>query len=299
MRRVIFLLTLVMLITCPSCGTAPLDINQVATQTAAAARAQQVTQPPPVESPSAAPPTQGVNAPPGQETFQLQSIDPSSFTRYSMSMNVTFDGTYNGQPASGGMEFRQSIDTPNQAAFIEMTFTGSITSLMGEGSEALTPGTTRIVFLNNITYTTGTMIPADFPGVCIAIEGGGAAELVDPSGPFAPENFFPTSLPAFSWVGPGGEVNGVQTTQYHLEGDALISEGEEGLQNVSADVWVADQGGYVVRLRMTGSPPPTESEQGTMTMEYNLLSIDQPLAIQMPPECAGVEPIPASGGSSG
>jgi hypothetical protein len=268
-------------------GEAPtlIDINQAATGTAAAIAAGAEAQEQETATPSAEEATP--EASPTPETILFSGANVSDFSSYSLTLRIDFEGTVDGEESFGTLELNNQVDAQAQAAYVEWVASGNMARTMGAGEMGMGEGATVMVYLDGVTYLPGETVPEG----CAAMQGDVLA-LLDLTGAFSPQELLPSDLPEFSLVGPGGEVNGVQTTQYHLDAQEL-AEGE--LANASADLWVADDGSYVVRFRIEGhgSMLGEEGTEGTVTMEYNLRSVNQPLDIEVPPECQGV--IPAVG----
>jgi hypothetical protein len=80
-------------------------------------------------------------------------------------------------------------------------------------------------------------------------------------------------------------VNGVASDQYTFDERAL---GEPGFTKSTGQVWVAVNSGVVVRYLLTttaGADYFGEGNEGTLTSEYNLTDINQPVAIDLPAGC--------------
>jgi hypothetical protein len=82
-------------------------------------------------------------------------------------------------------------------------------------------------------------------------------------------------------------VNGMDAARYTFDERAI---GQNGKNRSSGEVWVASQGGYAVRYRLTTKGDEAffgKGTQGTLTWEYELTDINQPLAIDLPADCPG------------
>jgi hypothetical protein len=80
-------------------------------------------------------------------------------------------------------------------------------------------------------------------------------------------------------------VNSVAVDQYAFDERAL---GETGFTKSTGQVWVASDKGYIVRYLLTttaGSEYFGEGIDGTLTWEYNLTDINQPVLIELPAWC--------------
>jgi hypothetical protein len=80
-------------------------------------------------------------------------------------------------------------------------------------------------------------------------------------------------------------VNGIETNHYTFDERAL---GQAGLNESSGELWVAKEGGYLLRYHLT-----TEGEEnyfgegivGTFTWDYELSEVNQVPTIQLPENC--------------
>lgn len=80
-------------------------------------------------------------------------------------------------------------------------------------------------------------------------------------------------------------VNDIASNRYTFDQRAL---GEDGLTEANGEVWVASEGGYIVRYLLTtkaGADYFGEGIEGTMTLSYELTGPNQPVTIQLPDDC--------------
>lgn len=81
-------------------------------------------------------------------------------------------------------------------------------------------------------------------------------------------------------------VNGVSANRYTFDESAL---GEAGFVEADGEIWVATEGGHVVRYAMTATGAADyfgAGIAGTVTWLYDLTDINQPLTIALPADCA-------------
>lgn len=92
-------------------------------------------------------------------------------------------------------------------------------------------------------------------------------------------------------VQAGEEMNGVATDHYTVENIGRFLENTEfGLDpEASADVWVAQEGGYLVKFSTTPATVGSGGEEGTMSMEMELQDINQVEPIVLPEKCANAQ----------
>jgi hypothetical protein len=88
-------------------------------------------------------------------------------------------------------------------------------------------------------------------------------------------------------------VNAIAASHYTFDERAL---GFAGFSESTGDVWIAADGGYVVRYRLTTRAGPEyfgREAQGTMTWEYELSGVNEPVEIAVPEDCpAGLIDVP-------
>jgi len=88
-------------------------------------------------------------------------------------------------------------------------------------------------------------------------------------------------------------VNGIETNHYTFDERAL---GQAGLNKSSGELWVASEGGYLVRYHLKNSGDENyfgEGTNGTFTWDYELSEVNQVTAIQLPVDCpAGMVDVP-------
>lgn len=80
-------------------------------------------------------------------------------------------------------------------------------------------------------------------------------------------------------------VNGIEADGYTF-GEAAL--GVEGVADGSGEVWIASDGGYVVKYALSlraGPPVLGEASVGTMSWDYELTRIGEPVTLDLPADC--------------
>lgn len=80
-------------------------------------------------------------------------------------------------------------------------------------------------------------------------------------------------------------INGVGANHYTFDQRAL---GEDGLTQSTGELWVATNGGYLVKYVLTRKANADyfgEGVEGTLTYDYELTDADKPAAIKLPDDC--------------
>jgi hypothetical protein len=112
-------------------------------------------------------------------------------------------------------------------------------------------------------------------------------EPVDPVDPIVQELEPAAQLPSlFGAEEEGTELlNGVQAVHYTFDEGALA---EYGFSKIAGELWLAVEGGYVLRFNMTTTGEVgyfDENTGGILKQEYELIEINQPVEILLPTGC--------------
>jgi hypothetical protein len=94
----------------------------------------------------------------------------------------------------------------------------------------------------------------------------------------------------------GVEVNGIVTDRYTIEdvGSLMGSEemAVEELTVQKADVWVAQDGGYLVKMDIDATGTDASGTEGDFIMQYELQEVNNIDEITLPDECANASELP-------
>lgn len=213
--------------------------------------------------------------PPGEFNLPDPTAGLAALASYRATLVLSFTGTMDGRPY-GWTETRElEVAAP---ALRRLTVT----------TEGLpdTPG--RLVA---ITIGATLWERAD-DGACTAIAAAEApAEAIEPA----------ALLPAFIGAEAAGEeaIAGIATLHYTFDERAL---GDAGIARTEGEVWVAADGGQIVRYRLTTTAGPDyfgPGIEGTATLEYDLAGIGEPAAaIELPADCPpGLVDLPLPAGA--
>lgn len=100
-------------------------------------------------------------------------------------------------------------------------------------------------------------------------------------------------------VRPNVTINGVETIHYVFDESIVAADGEDGLVNMSGELFLSVDDRYVIKMTMQGAPEniSIDLEEATafdaFEYELNMTSFNQPVEVSLPAECA------AGGGSGG
>lgn len=237
------------------------------------------TEPPPdtpsqqPTTPPTQPPDQPETPPDAPVTFSDVTTGLDTLSSYRADFTFSFDGIEDGAPIQQTMTWFQEFTQNPPAQHLEFT---SPVSGVGDGglfSLYTIEGQNYI-----ITGETCIVTPAD--------------EDLGSSLAFTPNDFL-GGFGSETFLGIE-QVNGVTASHYSANPPATAFFG--GLTAANVEFWVAE-GGYMVKLIMqaTGSSGgffgATGSDtNGTVTMEYNVRDVNQPITIVVPDGCAGGAP---------
>jgi len=94
-------------------------------------------------------------------------------------------------------------------------------------------------------------------------------------------------------------VNGIAANQYTFDERAF---GQLGVAKSTGELWVAAAGGYIVRYKVTTKGTALyfgEGIEGTLTWDYELTGVNQPVAVELPKGCpAGMVDAPLLPGAT-
>ncbi|HSB02870.1 MAG TPA: hypothetical protein VLE49_19635 [Anaerolineales bacterium] len=183
---------------------------------------------------------------------------------YQAALTITFEGTENGKPrkwsktytmlASNDPPARQwTVDGSEDGQSIEQGFLAEVAGLDYER--------------NGQDSCTATEIQA----------GNSLGERFEPAS-------FLSGLKGADEAG-SETVNGVEAKHYTFDQHAL---GEDGITESTGELWVASDGGYLVKYLLARKGKANyfgEGIEGTLTLVYALTAPNQPVTLQLPEDC--------------
>lgn len=265
--------TLLLLLAMACGGSAAPEAGSSAPTAAAAqptALPQPTTPPTPTESPA-------------DENLSLNDYETglSSLDSFRTSFKVDIDVTENGEQKQGTVEITQEVVRASQSRRIRIAATGD---LQGELAANEQPGTLEFIRLGDTSYMYNAN--AEDGQQCISFSGDRANAM--------PEQIYNAqdligSVEQAKLVGSGETVNGIATTHYRFDQASAITI--NGISQATGDIWIAQDGGYLVKYVGTASGQGGEAfgeqGEGTMSWEYNLTDVGAVQEIALPEACAG------------
>jgi hypothetical protein len=202
----------------------------------------------------------------GPGSFDL--ADPRAgllgLSSYAGTLTVSFDGTKANQSARWSTKSTLQVAKSPPVRFLAITSTGTADSATGRFMAQRSGA--------EYAWTTGaecSAVPLD-----------------------SARSEFPRLEPAASLPGVLGAeavgtetLNGMRVTHYKFDERALA---ESGLNKSTGELWLAAEGGYVVRYRLATKGDTAyfgTMTQGTMTWEYELSEVNRPMKIEWPKSC--------------
>lgn len=199
----------------------------------------------------------------------------SNLESYTMNLDITFDTE--GEQGSIHMTMSANTTTNDMA----VSFSGG-----GPAFEGISGRKLELYQVDGTGYllTDGGGTPR-----CIRSPAGQSVQAAPKMGDMVGD------LKGLKLISRGENVNGVMTDHYSLE-DVRQAFGQTEIQSISevkrADVWIAQDGGYPVRIDIEATGENPSGTSGTYTLRYDLTDINQVSTIALPEACENATGIP-------
>jgi hypothetical protein len=208
----------------------------------------------------------------GEDTFTYSGTDISGLSSYHTQFTMAWDGTdEGGNPVNGTYTLSEAFTADPPASLLTW-------NMQGVGA-TVQPGSMETTRIGDVTYMLTTT--AGVEPQCITLSGDGNA----PSPGLSPDSFLAGSdLSQAKRVLPDEQINGVSARHYRAtDVDAVMF----GFDNYVIDIWVAQDGEYIVRQNLSGDGALISfgGGQGHVEWTYDLLDINGPVDIQPPAGC--------------
>ena len=270
-------------------GVSPSGAPGPGTPTPANVTAAPPTPGTPASGASAAPPTAtspvteaAASRGPGSFDVSDATVGLSGLTSYRATLQMQFAGTEAGQPSQWTRALSLVVSRQPAARL----WTLDSTAPSDQDIAALVGGE-----LAGVSYSRAQ---TDDPCVAEALR---PNDPLPP--PLQPAELLPPVLGAEA-AGAAQTINGVSANHYTFDARALDLV---GTAQASGEVWVAVQGGFVVKLLLTAQGNADyfgQGIQGKMTWDYELNNANQSFAVDPPPGCPpGLVDLPLPAGAAG
>jgi hypothetical protein len=204
---------------------------------------------------------------PGGFDLRDTRVGLDGLSTYKALLTISFDGTKDGQPHQWSSTFEALYTKEPAARQVAIRQTGDTSE-----EEPALPA--------SMAEKDGAAYEIGEDGSCIATVFDAQdplMELVDPAG---------LLTGVFGAEEAGQEtVNGIETTHYTFDERALV---QNGRNSSTGEMWVASEGGYIVRYLVTTRGNADYfggGMEGTLTRDYELTEVNQPLTIDLPANC--------------
>jgi hypothetical protein len=220
-----------------------------------------------------------------ESEFELAPIDAlnlwdsADISSYRGEFIITFDGFTAGEQTQGSMSMLMEMTTVPLAQHFTLRMEGLD---LGDDLEGLELTDLEFYMVENTMYASMGM------GLgWIKIPGMTVEDFQDSV--ILPEEFVDLPPTANRKLLPE-KVNGVSCWHYVIDDPSFFDEATE-FDTFEADAWVAVDGGYLVKLDMTTTGTFADEfgegislDEGTMSIVFNLLSINEGFTIELPEE---------------
>jgi hypothetical protein len=200
---------------------------------------------------------------PGEFELLDPAIGLESLASYSAHTQATFNGTVAGTPTEWSVAWQKTKANPAMAEFTR--------EVIGPGVP-LTPG--------HAWQADGTIYRAGDKGSCTAARADPEQSDVDVFEPAA------QLLALIGAESAGNEIiDGIAASHYSFDQRAL---GLTGVTTSSGELWVATDGGYLLRYQLASradEPYFGQGTAGTITWDYELSGVNQPATVTLPTGC--------------
>jgi hypothetical protein len=197
---------------------------------------------------------------PGAFTLSDPAAGLAALPSYTATLTVTFDGTGNGQTLKTSRKYVMLASKDPALQQLTIEDGGGSSDLMAEQGGAD----------YEVSGGNSCEVSAAQPG----------QSLSDRLGPAGFLHFVVGAQPA------GNEtINGIAADHYTFDERAL---GQQGLTQSSGELWVASDGGYLVKYVLTakaGADYFGNGQEGTLTWDYELTGVGKPVTVSLPAEC--------------
>lgn len=232
-----------------------------------------------------------------QATLEIGSIDQTlaNFSSYRSEIVMTFDGTdSNGQPSVGKITVSTENIKEPATVHMRMQMEGSTVEETGGF------GMFEVYLVDGMTYMQN---PED--GSWMSFPAGDDDTFT--SGFFSADDVVQDLPKSAKRSLLPQTVNGISCWHYTFDETDFVDETDMNVEDASGEVWLARDGDYPVKMKFTISGSNVSDNpdgadffnEGTMSFEYNLLDVNQPLDIVLPDAAKNAGGMFGGGGDTG
>jgi hypothetical protein len=197
---------------------------------------------------------------PGTFTLSDPAMGLAALPSYTATLTITFDGTQNGQTLKTSRKYLMLASKDPAVQQLTIADAGGGSDFLAEQGGAD----------YEVTGQDVCDVSAVQPG----------QSLSDRLGPAGFLHFVVGAQPAGSET-----VNGIAADHYTFDERAL---GQQNLTQSNGELWVASDGGYLVKYVLTakaGADYFGSGQVGTLTWDYELTDVGKPVKVSIPADC--------------
>jgi hypothetical protein len=223
---------------------------------------------PETKAPTSIPETVSVEADvvfgPGPFNFPEPEAGLADLSSYKATLTLSFEGTRDGQPSQWSKTYVMQSTREPVARQLTIENTGDLSNL-------------EAVFLAEVGGAAYEVRGATACNANVIQVGNSLTRRLEPAG--------------FLNYVIGAEEAGVETIDNAAVDHYTFDErafGQLGLAKSTGELWVSPEGGYIVKYVLTTKGDANtfgEGIQGTLTWEYELTDVNQPIAFTIPEDC--------------
>ena len=194
---------------------------------------------------------------------------------YEATLTMAFDGTRDGQPDAWTLTKTIAVSGDPAARAVTEEQTGAA------------PHSLVAVDVAGVTYERADDGPCDATATRAATDSTEPTDATEPDGEVQDSDEPAASLSGFFGAEEQAEepIDGIPTTHYTFDERAF---GSLDPATSAGDVWIATEGGYVVRYTLVTDGASAflgHGVTGRLTTDYSVTSVNQPVAVAIPDGC--------------
>lgn len=201
---------------------------------------------------------------PGTFNYPLPTASLADLPSYKAVLTLSFDGTNAGQPQKWAKTFVMLTIQEPAGRQLTIEKTGDLADL-------------EPVFMAESDGAAYEVLADQTCFADVIVDGQSLTDIFEPAG-------FLTGVIGAEEAG-SEEVNGIPSMHYIFDERAL---GETDLAKSTGEMWVASEGGFIVKYLLTTQGSADyfgEGTEGTLTWDYELTDVNTPVTINLPEDC--------------
>ncbi len=184
---------------------------------------------------------------------------------------------------------------PDSVVIMDMQFSqdppGELIAMRTEGVSADDAAGAGALAAGGFTFATiGDTAYMSVPGEGCFSFSSAETDGMDPTETLFSPSDFTSEMNKARRIRPNETINGVETIHYQFDESSFITTEELDLATINGDIYIAADGGYLVRMVAEGTGPDMTmmdgvTEANLFRMEYNVMQVNEPIEITLPEGC--------------